>query len=73
MSLRSAADPNYARPLTRLIDRAAGPLDFAGYEAENGYAAFRKVRQRADACRRAGARRRHRTCAAAAAPVFRPA
>ena len=43
MSLRSAADPNYARPLTRLIDPAAGPLDFAGYEAENGYAAFRRV------------------------------
>jgi NADH-quinone oxidoreductase subunit F len=43
MSARAAADPHYKRPLTRLIDRAAGPLDFAGYEAENGYAAFRTV------------------------------
>jgi NADH-quinone oxidoreductase subunit F len=43
MSLRSAADPKYAKPLTRLIDRAAGPLDFAGYEAENGYATLRKI------------------------------
>ena len=43
MSLRSAADPNYTRPLTRLIDRAAGPLDLPGYEAENGYAALRHV------------------------------
>jgi NADH-quinone oxidoreductase subunit F len=43
MSLRSAADANYTRPLTRLIDRAAGPLDFDGYQAENGYAAFRKA------------------------------
>ena len=43
MSLRSAADPHYQRPLTRLIDRVEGPLDFAGYEAENGYAVFRRV------------------------------
>jgi len=43
MSLRSAADPKYQRPLTRLIDRSAGPLDFAGYEAENGYATFRRA------------------------------
>jgi len=43
MSLRSAADPQYARPLTRLIDRAAGPLDLAGYEAEGGYASLRKA------------------------------
>ena len=43
MTLRSASDPNYIRPLTRLIDRAAGPLDFDGYQAEGGYAAFRKV------------------------------
>ena len=43
MTLRSAADPKYIRPLTRLIDRAAGPLDFAGYQAEGGYAAFRKA------------------------------
>jgi NADH-quinone oxidoreductase subunit F len=43
MSLRSAADPNYARPLTRLIDSGLGPLDLAGYEAENGYASFRRV------------------------------
>lgn len=37
MTLRSAADPNYQKPLTRLIDRVAGPLDIAGYEAEGGY------------------------------------
>lgn len=43
MSLRSQSDPDYQRPLTRLIDRAAGPLDLAGYERENGYAAFRRV------------------------------
>jgi len=43
MSLRSAADPTYVRPLTRLIDRAAGPLDLAGYEAEGGYLSLRKV------------------------------
>ncbi len=43
MTLRSAADPNYSRPLTRLIDRSAGPLDLDGYQAEGGYAAFRKV------------------------------
>jgi len=43
MSLRSASDPHYQRPLTRLIDRSAGPLDFAGYQAENGYAVFRRV------------------------------
>jgi NADH-quinone oxidoreductase subunit F len=43
MSSRSAADPNYVRPLTRLIDRAAGPLDLVGYEADGGYATLRKV------------------------------
>ena len=43
MSLRSARDPDYARPLTRLIDRTAGPLDFDGYQAENGYATFRRA------------------------------
>ncbi len=43
MSLRSARDPDYARPLTRLIDLAAGPLDFDGYQAENGYATFRNA------------------------------
>ena len=43
MSLRSAADPQYQKPLTRLIDRAAGPLDIDGYEAEGGYAALKKV------------------------------
>ena len=43
MSLRSAADPTYVRPLTRLVDRAAGPLDLPGYEAEGGYATLRKV------------------------------
>ena len=42
MTLRSASDPDYQKPLTRLIDRAAGPLDLKGYEAENGYATFRK-------------------------------
>ncbi|MDB5969127.1 MAG: nuoF [Hydrocarboniphaga sp.] len=42
MSLRSAADPQYQRPLTRLIDRAAGPLDRAGFEAENGYAGLKQ-------------------------------
>ena len=43
MSLRSAADPQYQKPLTRLIDRAAGPLDIDGYEAEGGYAALKKA------------------------------
>ena len=43
MSARGARDPSYTRPLTRLVDRAAGPLALAGYEAEGGYAAFRKV------------------------------
>jgi NADH-quinone oxidoreductase subunit F len=42
MSLRSAADPQYQRPLTRLIDKTAGPLDLAGFEAENGYAGLKK-------------------------------
>jgi len=42
MSLRSAADPHYQRPLTRLIDRAAGPLDLPGFEAENGYSSLKK-------------------------------
>jgi len=43
MSVRGARDPEYRRPLTRLIDRAVGPLDRAGYEAENGYGALRDV------------------------------
>jgi len=43
MSLRSAADPQFQRPLTRLIDRAAGPLDLQGFEAENGYAGLKKA------------------------------
>jgi NADH-quinone oxidoreductase subunit F len=43
MSSRSSADRQYVRPLTRLIDRAAGPLDLDGYEAEGGYASLRKV------------------------------
>jgi NADH-quinone oxidoreductase subunit F len=42
MTLRSAADPQYQRPLTRLIDQAAGPLDLQGFEAENGYAGLKK-------------------------------
>ncbi|WP_428309473.1 NADH-quinone oxidoreductase subunit NuoF [Hydrocarboniphaga sp.] len=42
MSLRSASDPQYQRPLTRLIDTVAGPLDLAGFEAENGYAGLKK-------------------------------
>jgi NADH-quinone oxidoreductase subunit F len=42
MSLRSALDPQYQRPLTRLIDSAAGPLDIHGFEAENGYAGLKK-------------------------------
>ena len=42
MSLRSAADPHYQRPLTRLIDCAAGPLDLPGFEAENGYSSLKK-------------------------------
>ncbi|WP_199720605.1 NADH-quinone oxidoreductase subunit NuoF [Stagnimonas aquatica] len=41
MSLRSATDPNYQKPLTRLIDVAAGPLGLAGYEAEGGYRALK--------------------------------
>ena len=43
MSQRSASDPKYLRPLTRLIDRSAGPLDFEGYEAEDGYTTFRRA------------------------------
>ena len=43
MSTRASRDPQYQKPLTRLIDRAAGPLDRAGYEAEGGYAAFKKM------------------------------
>ena len=43
MTLRGAADSQYKRPLTRLIDVAAGPLDRAGYEAEGGYAAFKRA------------------------------
>jgi NADH-quinone oxidoreductase subunit F len=43
VSQRSARDPFYAKPLTRLIDRANGPLDLPGYAAEGGYGAFRKV------------------------------
>ncbi len=46
MSCARRATRNYAKPLTRLIDRAPGPLDLAGYEAENGYAAFRTRRSR---------------------------
>jgi len=41
MTLRSAKDPNYQKPLTRLIDVAAGPLDLAGFEAEGGYTALK--------------------------------
>jgi len=41
MSLRSAKDPNYQKPLTRLIDVAAGPLQLAGFEAEGGYSALK--------------------------------
>lgn len=43
MSLRSASDPNCQKPLTRLIDRAAGPLDLKGFEAEGGYSSLRKA------------------------------
>jgi len=43
MTLRSAADPQYQKPLTRLIDRAAGPLAIDAYEAEGGYAALKKA------------------------------
>ena len=43
MSLRSAKDPKYQKPLTRLIDLAAGPLDLKGHEAEGGYGALRKA------------------------------
>jgi len=43
VSLRSHADPDYQRPLTRLIDAAAGPLELRGYEAEGGYGALRKA------------------------------
>jgi NADH-quinone oxidoreductase subunit F len=43
VSQRSARDPLYTKPLTRLIDRAEGPLDLSGYAAEGGYSAFRKV------------------------------
>ena len=41
MSLRSATDPHYQKPLTRLIDVTAGPLDLKGYEAEGGYRALK--------------------------------
>ena len=43
MSLRSAADANYQKPLTRLIDVAQGPLDLAGFEAEGGYTALKNA------------------------------
>lgn len=36
-----AKDPHYQKPLTRLIDVAAGPLDLKGYESEGGYAALK--------------------------------
>ncbi|MDM4771354.1 NADH-quinone oxidoreductase subunit NuoF [Solimonas sp. SE-A11] len=42
-TLRSAKDPNYQKPLTRLIDTAAGPLDLKSHEAEGGYSALRKA------------------------------
>jgi NADH-quinone oxidoreductase subunit F len=45
MSLRSAADAQYQKPLTRLIDRTRGPLDLPGYEAEGGYAGLKKAVQ----------------------------
>lgn len=45
MSLRSATDPNYQKPLTRLIDVAAGPLSLPGYEAEGGYRALKTAVQ----------------------------
>jgi len=38
---RAAKDPNYQKPLTRLIDVSAGPLDLKGYEAEGGYSALK--------------------------------
>lgn len=42
MSLRSAADPQYQKPLTRLIRKDEAPLDLKGYEAEGGYESIRK-------------------------------
>lgn len=41
MTTRSSRDPNYQKPLTRLIDVAAGPLDLKGFEAEGGYSALK--------------------------------
>jgi NADH-quinone oxidoreductase subunit F len=43
MTLRGHQDPQFQKPLTRLIDRAAGPLDLAGYEAEGGFSALKKA------------------------------
>jgi len=43
MSLRSAADPQYQKPLTRLVRAAEAPLDLKGYEAEGGYQALRQI------------------------------
>lgn len=43
MSLRGASDPDFQKPLTRLIRRGEAPLDLKGYEAEGGYTALRKV------------------------------
>ena len=43
MSLRSASDAQYQKPLTRLIDVAAGPLWLKGHEAEGGYQALKQV------------------------------
>ncbi|MDP3859184.1 MAG: NADH-quinone oxidoreductase subunit NuoF [Stagnimonas sp.] len=43
MTLRSASDAQYQRPLTRLIDVAAGPLWLQGHEAEGGYQALKQV------------------------------
>jgi NADH-quinone oxidoreductase subunit F len=43
VSSRGGRDPQYTKPLTRLIDLAEGPLDLQGYTAEGGYGAFRKV------------------------------
>ena len=43
MSLRGATDPNFQKPLTRLIDLTAGPLDLKAHEAEGGYTAIRKA------------------------------
>lgn len=43
MISRAAHDPQFQKPLTRLIDVRQGPLALAAYEAEGGYQALKKA------------------------------